>query len=201
MTVMAITRARNNAELMLDTRTLGYITDHSATLDPTYGLGRFWTLWQPTNLTASDIDPQRSPLGRPVDFTTMPWDDHTFDVVVLDGPYKLNGTAGSCPSDDGYGVATTVRWQDRHTLIRAGITESVRVLKPGGVLMVKCQDQVCSGAKRFQTREFADHTEQHDCRLIDALHLQSYRPQPPGRRQLHSRANYSTLLIFRKARP
>ena len=201
MTVLAAGPWRNNAELILDVRELGYLSDDQAILDPTWGLGRFWTLWYPRGLVATDLDPEKSPTGEPVDFTDLPWPEETFDAVVLDPPYKLNGTGGSHPSDAGYGVATSgVAWQARHALIRLGMSESVRVLKPSGVLLLKCQDQVCSGAVRWQTDEFTAHAETLGLRKIDRFDLATYRPQPAGRRQVHARRNTSTLLVFRKAR-
>lgn len=78
------------------------------------------------------------------------------------------------------------------------LTDTDVVLKPGGMLLVKCQDQVCSGKVRWQTIEFAGHAVELGSRLVDQLHLPSYRPQPAGRRQIHARRNYSTLLVLRK---
>ncbi len=200
--VLAVGSWRNNAELIRDAVVpLGYLAADMRVLDPTWGLGRFWSLWRPDHLTASDLDPAKSPLGRSVDFTAMPWPDQSFDAVVFDPPYKLNGTGGSHPSDAGYGVANSVRWQDRHRLICDGITESVRVLRPGGMLLIKCQDQVCSGKVRWQTDEFTHHAEADGCRKVDRFDLPSYRPQPTGRRQVHARRNHSTLLVFRLEEP
>jgi hypothetical protein len=123
--------------------------------------------------------------------------------VVLDGPYKLNGTStGAGPSmlDSLYGVGGEyTSWQGKHQLIREGIDESLRVLKRRGILLVKCMDQVCSGQVRWQTREFADHAEQGGrARLIDSFLLPGGRKQPEGRDQVHARRNYSTLLVIRK---
>jgi hypothetical protein len=198
---MAISAAKNNAELIVECRRLGYLDDDMSVLDPTYGLGRFWTAWRPKYLTAHDLDPERAPHG-PMDFTDMArYRDGLFFGVVFDPPYKLNGTGGSHASDAAYGVAIKgVRWQDRHQMIRDGITECARVLALEGTLLIKCQDQVCSGAVRWQTREFAAHAESVGCELVDMLHLQSYRAQPEGRRQVHARRNYSTLLVHRKMR-
>lgn len=200
--VMAMTTARDNAELIEQTAQLGYLCAEWRALDCTYGEGRFWRRWRPEFLIGCDLDPIRSPLGMSVDFTDMPFPDANFDAVVLDGPYKLNGTStgkGSASSDESYGVAgPNVSWQDRHALIRNGITECVRVLAPKGMLLVKCQDQVCSGQKRWQTREFADHAESLGCRLVDMLHLMGHRAQPPGRRQVHAQQNFSTMLVLRK---
>jgi hypothetical protein len=203
--VMAVGTWRNNAELIADCARLGYLpTDEVAQVcDPTYGLGRFWTVFRPANLTASDLDPAKSPTGTSVDFTDLPWPSQHFDAVVFDPPYKLNGTStgtGGATCDADYGVDRWSGARDRHDLIRRGITECVRVLRVGGHLLVKCQDQVNGGKVRWQTREFADHAEQLGCRLVDQLHLLSYRPQPPGRRQEHARRNYSTMLVCRRER-
>lgn len=201
--VMAISTAKNNAELIAQCHQLGYLRDEWSTLDPTYGLGRFWALWRPIELVASDLDPAKSPQGVSIDFRSMPWPDGTFDAVVLDGPYKLNGTStgrGAATSDADYGVTTWASWQDRHQLIRDGITECARVHNGVGFLLVKCQDQVCGGKVRWQTREFADHAESIGYRLVDVLHLPSYRAQPECRRQEHARRNYSTLLVLEKGR-
>jgi hypothetical protein len=198
--VLAISTARTNAHLIEQVVQLGYLSRSHITLDPTYGKGGFWRRWRPDVLVAADLDPARSRVGFPVDFTELPW-PRCFDAVVFDPPYKLNGTGGSLASDDRYGVATRgISWQARHAMICDGITDAIRVLVPGGTLLVKCQDQVCAGAVRWQTREFADHAERAGCTLIDQLHLVGHRPQPPGRNQYHARRNYSTLLVLRKAR-
>lgn len=201
MTITAITSARNNAELMVICRDLKYLKSEWLTLDPTWGYGKFWSLWKPDNLVGCDLDQTKSPIGYSVDFTDTGMSECSYDAVVFDPPYKLNGTStgkGAAAADEAYGVSgEAVRWQDRHTLIRDGITESVRLLKPKSMLLVKCQDQVCSGQKRWQTMEFTAHAELLGCRLVDMLHIVGLRKQPPGRRQIHSQQNYSTLLVLK----
>lgn len=225
--VLALSPARTNAELIVHCAALGYLTKDMHVLDPTFGQGRFWRRWRPDHLTACDLDPTKSRVGFPVDFTELPW-PRTFDAVVLDGPYKLNGTGGSHPSDEGYGVANTVTWRARHALIVAGIIEAARVTVPGGTLLVKCQDQVCSGAVRWQEREFADAGEAAGFVLVDKLLLSGHRKQPQRRvcrrckgsghetvrvrpvcalchgagdkavTQRHAARNVSALLVFRR---
>lgn len=196
--VMAFGSWANNAEMIADCARLGYLRSDAKTLDPTWGLGRFYSLWRPDELIASDLDPERSPVGYSIDFTKMPFPDGFFDQIILDPPYKLNGTGGSHASDEAYGVAGTYEsWQSKHQLICDGITECTRVLKPKGMLLVKCQAQVCSGQIRWQPFIFTAHAETLGHRLVDMLHIPSYRAQPPGRTQIHSRQNYSTLLVLR----
>ena len=199
--VMAAGTWSSNAELIRDAVVpLGYLRTEWRTLDPTYGLGRFWTLWRPNNLVASDLDPAKSPVGRSIDFRRTAWADDQFDAVVFDPPYKLNGTStgkGAATCDADYGVEKWMSLAERHQLIVDGITECTRVLRPNGVLLVKCQDQVNGGKVRWQTRIFADHAETLGHRLVDRFDLPSYRAQPPGRSQQHARRNTSALLVFR----
>lgn len=197
MTVLAANpQNRTNAALMLDAKALGYLSDEMVILDPTYGRGGMWKFWRPNGLVAGDIDPQEFGQIR-LDFTRMPFEDDSFDAVVFDPPYKLNGTPTSGDMDRRYGVHTTRRWQDRMELVKLGLTECIRVLRPKGHLLLKCQDQVCSGQVRWQTREFADFVEKEsNLRLVDHLLLLGGRPQPEGRKQVHARRNHSSLLIF-----
>lgn len=201
------TERRNNAQLMRDVATLGYLDcEHDYVLDCTYKNGRFWSLVRPTRLLGTDLDPRFSdPSQGSVDFRDLPFRDETFDVTVIDGPYKLNGTstgAGPASSDEDYGVHVPSRWQDRHALINAGIYECVRVTKNRGYVMVKCQDQVCLTKVRWQTHEFTATANAAGCRLVDQLHVYGSRKQPRDgtdrQSQDHSRRNYSTLLVLRK---
>jgi DNA modification methylase len=204
--VMAVARWASNADLIASVARLGYLKKTDRICDPTYGSGVFWKVWQPDNLVASDIRVKRSPCGESIDFRKMPYDDGSFDVVALDGPYKLNGSASS-DSDARYGVHVPASWQDRMQLIRDGITECARVLRPDGVLLLKCMDQVCSGHVRWQTIDFANHAAEHECVLVDQLHPVGGRPQPERSRkdgkpsvQHHARRNISTLQVYRKAK-
>lgn len=194
---MAIDTYPSNAELIAAAHQLGYI--HGQCLDCTFGLGTFWKVYEPPNLIACDLNAAKSPIGRSVDFRHMPWDDQTFSTVVIDAPYRLAGTADRGAYDERFGMDESMRWQDRMQLIRDGITECLRVTVLGGHVLCKAQDQVCSGAKRFQTIDFTNHAVAGGAELVDMLHMTyAPRPQPPGRKQCHSRGNYSTLMIFKK---
>ena len=194
--VMAIGARRNNAELMLDCQQLGYLD--GLVLDATYGLGRFWSLTIDLPHAAIDLDPARD--VTVADFRQLPFAANKFDTVVLDPPYKLNGTStgkGVSASDADYGVSGKyVNVAQRHGLICDGIVECLRVTKPGGYLLAKCQDQVCSGRVHWQTHIFTRHAAARGAMLVDMLHVQGHREQPPGRRQLHARRDYSTLLVL-----
>lgn len=207
MTIFRMTTAKNNAELIVMARDLGYIPDaHDTwTLDCTYGSGRFWNLWRPEHLIRSDanvVDEHGNTREGVIqtDFTNMPWGDDVYSAVVYDPPYKLNGTpamGGPATSDVSYGVGKKQTIAERMELIFEGLLECIRVAKPGGYVLVKCQDQVSSGKVHWQTFDVKQAMDINFCDLVDMLHLPGYRKQPAGQ-QVHAHQNYSTLLIFQK---
>ena len=200
MTVNAIGDYKNNADLMVACRELGYLSDDMLIWDPTYGLGRFWTQWKPELLMWTDLDASKSPYNNKSTDLLEVWWGCRFDAIVLDPPYKLNGTpsqGGPASSDESYGVHEPRTWQERHQLIRDMIDAAHRNLRDGGTLLLKCQNQVCSGQVRWQTIEFTNHAATLGLRLVDELMLVGARPQPSGRRQVHARRNYSSLLVFK----
>lgn len=175
---------------MINVYNLGYL--RGLVLDATYGGGGFWTDIRPGGLITLDLKPTGDLVG---DFTCLPFTDNVFNTVILDGPYKLGGTPKLKDFDSRYGIDTPTRWQDRNSLIKRGIIECIRVARD--YVLVKCQDQVSSGHVRWQTREFADHAEQHGATLVDRFDLAGSRiPQPAGRSQVHARRNLSTLLVL-----
>ncbi len=182
-----------NAELIEACQHLGYLRSSWLILDPTYGKGTFWRTWRPEGLIAHDLKLDG------VDFRDLPHPDGHFDAVVFDPPYKLNGTPSQ--PDERYGVDVQGTIAERHELIRRGMTECARVLKPAGFLLLKCMDQVASGKVQWQTLEFSTYgVDVLDLTLEDSLlMLTNPRKQPAGRKQVHARRNYSTMLIFRKS--
>lgn len=200
MTVLAAHRWATNAELIADVAQLGYLRKEWVTLDPTYGRGVWWKKWRPDNLVTHDIAQDG------VDFRALPEDDKTFDAVAFDPPYVSVGgrkTTGMPDFHERYGlhVAPTSP-QGLQYVIEDGIDEMRRVLKPKGILLVKCQDYISSGkywAGTYETHDYAigwGHFE-----LIDRFERiqPNPRPQPSrNRRQVHARRNLSTLLVFKK---
>jgi hypothetical protein len=133
-----------------------------------------------------------------VDFTCPPAWLGCFDTIAFDPPYKLNGTPD--PTNDArYGTHVVSTWQDRHALIEAGIAPLATRLNPGGCLLLKCQDQVCSGRVRWQTMIFTERAEDCGLHLVDRFDMTGHaRPQPMnGRVQRTAHGRPSTLLIFR----
>lgn len=196
--IRAIGDRTNNAQLMRDCRDLGYLD--GKVFDATYGKGRFWNLWAPPQLTTNDAYVPGCDYSFNFKHIGLP--TSSFDTVVFDPPYKLNGTStglGPSAADDDYGVGGQyVTVADKMGLIVDGAAECSRIASR--YLLVKCQDQVVSGRVVWQTMSISSYLmfgrPELGVSLVDMLHVQGYRKQPEGRRQLHARRDYSTLLVF-----
>lgn len=146
--VMAATKWRTNSDMILDARKLGYISDDDLVLDPTYQDGTWWINWRPERLVTNSLDPANG-ADLCFDFRCAPFPGHTFDCIAYDPPYVVKGGRKTSTMQDHqrrYGIADApTKPIELQELINAGASEMVRILKPGGILFVKCQDYVTSG--------------------------------------------------------
>lgn len=195
--ILAIDKWPTNGHLIADCARLGYLRKEWLTLDPTYGYGTFWKVWQPDELVACDLNPAKSPIGYPVDFTDLPWSGGHFRAAVYDGPYKLNGNPSDTDGiDERFGVEVYTRWQDRLDLLVRGAVEVARVTDE--YLLVKCQDQVVSGKLRWQTIAITEALESAGFGLKDRMEFLGRRGQPAGRGQNNAHRASSQMLVFKR---
>lgn len=180
---------QNNGVMIAEVSRLGYL--NGKVCDLTYGSGTFWSVIWPNGLVMHDARTDG------VDFRMLPEPADTYDAVVFDPPYKLNGTPDP-DVDWRYGIDEKSTWQDRMELMRLGLREAIRVTRR--YVLMKCQAQVCSGAVRWQDIEAVRWAEEAGARLIDRFDmLGTSRPQPmDGREQKHAHGRPSTLLVFVK---
>ena len=193
--VLAAGNWTNNAEMIADLARLGWL--NGRILDATYGEGKFWTEYRPDELTTNDLHKPADwgiDIRRPAEVWFA-----SFDTVVVDSPYKLGGT----PSDQmakmntAYGVEKA-RTRDETLKLLADMTRGASFcVKPGGYLMVKCQNQINSG-------RFTDQVSLVVAAVPDRFELASIlylrtrpMPQPGGREQRTPRNNVSQLVVFR----
>lgn len=198
--VLAAHNWRNNAEMIADCARLGYLAVDRITLDPTFGRGKWWTTFRPEKLFTHDLR------ADGVDFRDLPYDDATFDDAVFDPPYMAPGgreTSTMTDFNDRFGTHNTPRTPlENQQLINDGLSEVHRVVKPRGFVLVKCMDYVNSGRLFLGTHHTLTHGLSLGFECFDRLEhwRRTPSPQPAGRRQVHARRNYSTLLVFRKGR-
>lgn len=193
--IYAISKYNSNAELILDVHKLGLILETDRVLDATYGNGVWWKRFRPAGLITNDLY-EGYPDMR-FDFRAPPFPDETFDVVCYDPPFKLNGTP-TARVDRPYGVGQPRTRDERLRLIVEGLEGLAPIVKRGGRLMVKGQNQVNGGNVRWQMIDIANRGMGLGFKVEEILFPQfGYRPQP-GERQVHARQNYSFLIVLKK---
>lgn len=192
-----------------------YFEDGARIADVTFGMGAFWrkTDLKRIRLLGTDIKPQSAYKGYDkkfpdvkitgrIDFRHLPYRARSFDGVVFDPPYMHNPGR---PMYDTYNNAETTSGmyhRDIMQLYADGMADSVRVLKYGGLLFVKCKDEIESGRQCWSHVEVLQLAEM--LKLVDEdlfVLVQSSKPVIQHSRQLHARKNHSYLWVFRKPVP
>ena len=184
-----------------------HVPEGSTVADVTHGKGVFWRnvpkdLYR---LLATDIQDG-------VDCRSLPYEDASIDALVIDPPYMEGAMRGTAYSEgqqqfgDYYGLQRCGGAGKYHAAILNlyldGCAEADRVLKPGGTLIVKCQDEVSAN------KQWLTHVE-----IINAMAARGYyakdifivvRNNRPivsrMKKQVYARKNHSYFLVLVKAK-
>jgi len=85
------------------------------------------------------------------------------------------------------------------TLYESGMTEAIRILKPGGLLLVKCKDEIESGQQRWNHIVVYDIAVRLDMTSQDLFMLtQKHDPWIQRPNQKHARKNHSYMWVFKR---
>lgn len=182
-----------------------YVSPGSVVADVTYGKGVFWRRVPSDQYKVLPTDIQDG-----VDCRKLPYSDGEIDCVVFDPPYMHTpgGTAHEVhtPFEEHYrnnqtGNRTGSKYHEAVLdLYRDGGREAYRVLRDRGVLIVKCQDEVCSNRQRFTHVEIMQTYGEVGFVAEDLFVV--VRNNRPGVsravRQVHARKNHSYFLVFWK---
>lgn len=179
----------------------------SIVADVTYGKGVFWKKIDKKayNLRTTDIT-----MG--IDCRHLPYGDGMIDCVVFDPPYMHTPGGTAHQNHQNYehyynnnGTSHTAKKYHEAVLdlYIEGSKEAFRVLKPNGILIIKCQDEVCANKQRFTHVEIINELSQMGFASVDLFVV--LRNNKPGvsrvLKQVHARKNHSYFLVFRKITP
>ncbi len=182
-----------------------YVPKGSVVADVTYGKGVFWR-----QIPEGEYELRPSDIQEGIDCRDLPYADGEIDCVVLDPPYMHSpgGTAHTVHTpfeehyrNNGSGRQTESKYHQAVVeLYRDASREAYRVLRDRGVLIVKCQDEVCSNRQNFTHVEIMqDCTDMgFECEDLFVVVRQNKPGVSRAVRQVHARKNHSYFLVFWK---
>jgi len=193
-----------------------HVPEGSVVADVTFGKGVFWRDVPPDKYTVLPTD-----IKTGVDCRSLPYLDGFIDCIVLDPPYMegllrenalhhaASGThvafrdAYQGGTHNGHAVLPEPKWHAAvlDLYVQAG-REAYRVLRKGGVLIVKCQDEVSANKQWLTHVEIINEYAAMGFYTKDLFVL--VRTNKPGvsriKKQSHARKNHSYFLVFIKVR-
>jgi 16S rRNA G966 N2-methylase RsmD len=188
-----------------------HVPEGAKIADVTYGNGVFWR-----NVDLSKYDLTSSDIATGIDCRALPYQDESFDALVLDPPYMEGLLRNNQTHKAGNGKFSSFReyysngdetsegpkWHAAVTdlYFKAG-QEAYRVLKQNGVMIVKCQDEVSANRQWLTHIEIINHYEKIGFYTKDLFVVVRTNKVGISRliKQKHARKNHSYFLVFIKA--
>jgi len=181
-----------------------YVAEGSLVADVTYGNGVFWK-----RIKEGAYNLLRSDLRTGTDCRSLPYNDSSIDCVVFDPPYMHTPGGTAHQNHQNFELYyqnngtenNTVKYHEAVLdLYFRGAVEAFRVLKANGILIIKCQDEVCANKQRLTHVEIINELTSKGYIAEDLFVL--VRLNKPGvsrlLKQNHARKNHSYFLVFRK---
>lgn len=178
--------------------------------DVTFGKGVFWQ-----RVPSGQYDLRASDLQTGVDCRALPYDEESVDAVVLDPPYMeglfrrtedhLAGGGNYAAFRNHYSNGQRTEGGPKYhdavldLYFKAG-REAYRVLGEGGILIVKCQDEVSANRQHLTHIEIVNEYEKLGFYTKDLfIVVRTNRPAVSRLlKQVHARKNHSYFIIFQK---
>lgn len=182
-----------------------YVPKGSVVADVTFGQGVFW---RRVPDDAYSLKP--SDLTTGTDCRELPYQAASIDCVVFDPPYMHTPGGSAHVEHQNYEayyrnnrVGSDKKYHEAVLdLYFSAAREAWRVLRSGGIYIVKCQDEVCANRQRLTHVEIINKLATYGFVAEDLFVV--VRNGKPGvsrvLRQAHARKNHSYFLVFLKPR-
>lgn len=169
-------------------------------LDPTYSKGVFYRNFPEPRLKF-DLMPQ-SPDVQQADCRALPVADSSVSSVMFDPPFLMSGEAHRINPVGKMAARFTgfTDYQELSGLYEPAIKEFYRVLRPGGLLVFKCQDAVSRCNQYLLHVDITSWAQKVGFYAKDLFILLSTNLMydPRWRNQQHARKAHSYFLVFVK---
>lgn len=180
-----------------------YVRPGSIVADVTYGRGVFWR-----RIPKDAYDLRATDLADGIDCRSLPYRSASIDCVVFDPPYMHTpgGTAHvNHQNYEGYynnnGITSEKKYHEAVLdLYFSAAKEAWRVLRDGGIYIVKCQDEVCANRQRLTHLEIINELQGYGF-VAEDLFVVVRKGKPGVSRviaQAHARKNHSYFVVFIK---
>lgn len=185
----------DNADLFKEILQL-YFADGSIIADVTFGSGAFWK-----KIPKDKYKCLPSDLKTGVDLRDTPHSNNYLDGFILDPPYAHSSTTKHRDDIAGfYNLNSIAGCEAISKLYKDGVSEAYRTLKVGGILIVKCQDEVVGGKQRWNHISIMSMAESNGFLCEDLFVLvRKNKPLMRHKHQVHARKNHSYFLVLRKS--
>ena len=172
-----------------------YVPRGKFDMDPTYGHGGFYKSGVPKPICAYDIKP-RDPRVRKGDCTRLPQANNSVRSIVFDPPFLPGMKSGSIMKKRFGTIGSTLDIEDMYL---SSLREFYRILKPGGVLVFKCQDYVNGKQQKILHNTIINLALVLNFEVLDLfILLAKSRPYNSSRIAVHARKFHSYFIVFRK---
>lgn len=197
-----------------------FVDEGSTIADVTYGRGVFWKKVDKSkyNIHFSDVDPnvkdQEKGVIPSIDARNLPYEDNYLDALVFDPPYMegfyrrseehLAGSSSHNSFREAYSNGQPIEQKELkyHDLVVDMYMESAiearRVLKDGGIYIVKCQDEVSANKQKLSHVEIIYGLDGLGfyCKDLYVLTRTNKPVVSKLKKQVHARKNHSYFLVF-----
>lgn len=180
-----------------------YVPKGSTVADVTYGRGVFWRKIPEGAYKVLSTD-----LMHGVDCRKLPYETESLHCVVFDPPYMHTPGKGAHKGHQNYEnyyrnnqAKSGLKYHEAVLdLYFSAAREAWRVLRPEGIYIVKCQDEVCANVQRLTHIEIVNELTKMGFVAEDLFVVM--RNGRPGvsrmLRQAHTRKNHSYFVVFLK---